>query len=84
MALQIDLTKVKIAHIRKELDGYYTGDDLDTRTLETMANFIAAGANPLDFVFMEETRVNQSTYQTESWLGWKLRGADYGSILIKD
>lgn len=81
---KIDLTKAKLAHIRKELQGYYTGADLDTRAIETLEHFKSVDANPLLFQFMEETRVNQETYQTETFLGWQLKGADYGSVLIKD
>lgn len=81
----IDLTKAKLTHIRHELQGYYTGTDLDIHAIETLQNFRNANANPLLFQFMEETRVNQDTFQTETFLGWKLKGADYGSILlIKD
>lgn len=87
MSIQLpeeSLDKIKLQHIRRELDGYYTGADLDQRTIETMANFAAVGANPLHFCFMEESRVNQETYQTETFLGWILKGSDHGSILIKD
>lgn len=83
--LVIDLDKIKLQHIRNELNGYYTGADLDTRTIETFENFLDANANPLDFQFMEESRVNQETMQVETWLGWVLKGGNpSGSILIVD
>lgn len=83
-----NLDNVKMHYIRTELDGYYTGDDLDKRVIETFNNFKKSNVNPLHFQFIEETRYNQETFRTESFLGWSKKynidGASNGSVLIKD
>ena len=66
----INLIQSQLDHIRRELDGYYTGDDLTTRTQQTMDNFQAVGFNPLHFQFREEQRYNENTFKIETHLFW--------------
>lgn len=86
MTHTIDIESAITSYVTMELDGYYTGDDLYKRVRETLAIFRTLGKNPLHYQFIQETRVNEDTFQTESWLGWQLKGggSENGSILIKD
>ena len=88
MANTINLDAAILAHVTRELQGYYTGADLVVRARQTIENFKTVSQNPLHFKFIEEQRFNENIFQVETFLGWVKQppnGSDHvESIFIKD
>jgi len=71
-------------HVVQELSRYYfKGNDLDNAVAKALSSFECANTDPLRFVFVEETRFNQETFRTDTWMGW-IQRPKHESIYIQD